>query len=299
MGSKQTTIPIGVLVHNNPTINKTIDSILLQQTGRYSKRIIVGANGCNDETSHVVRAMMRKHPEIDFLCTEEKGKPVSWNQVMSSIRKSFGHGIAIFADSDVLFKEPTAILTLFKCLQADKSCLAASATIVPEQRTSYRSIWERLAERFVLSSEKLKARQNTIHGRCYAIRTDISFLREMPKDVVDDSYLTSIIRKFAGEGAIKVSEARAYFRTEGSFLDIFQRMKRINMLNNRFKEKYGFPLEFYTTYRWNLGLLKNIQLGDVPFLLLGVPFLMMKSYYAHCHQKVSDALWKPVTSARL
>lgn len=213
-------------------IGKTLESAL-DQTFDGKKEILIGANGCTDKTTEIVRNYSARYPEVRLVEITERGKPNTWNILRSQARNN----LILFGDGDVHF-DRYAFESLYDALNTGDK-IAYGATNIPYLKESN---W--LVQ--ILKSDS-SIPQACLYGRLYGIdnsRTqkvlESRKIYKMPEDVIlEDLWLSLAI---GSENWEIEKSAKVYYTPYGltEAPKMFRRQARgVSQIRKGYKELFN------------------------------------------------------------
>ncbi len=128
-----TIVDIAIFAHNEETRIGAMMSSLAQQTiftnSRLSTRLLVLANGCQDETCDMARSAAQKFPDpgiVEVYDLNQGGKSRTWNTFVHKLSRSEAN-ILVFLDADIELPQHDVIATLIEFLNQRPDVAATSS----------------------------------------------------------------------------------------------------------------------------------------------------------------------------
>lgn len=187
--SHHTPVSIAILAYNE---EKTIGAVLeyfMHQNPDLVREIIVGANGCTDNTELVVEEKADLDERIKLL-TSEVGRPNAWNALVSSALQD----TVLFFDADNRLGD-TTVVDLIDNLDPEQ-VIITGATLVrvdseSRSKSSISGILDRDPDQFYLAGGGFGIKKSKLLSRM-----DQYGYSEMPRDIfAEDRWLQGLLNK--------------------------------------------------------------------------------------------------------
>ena len=230
-------LTIGVCAFNEGRNIKTLLNDILSQEGLPgTSSVIVVASGCTDDTTDVVREVMRDNPKI-LLVEEEtrSGKAAAINRILAMCPR----GLVTLVDADTRVPQDS-VMKIVREFSDGKIGVVGALPIVDNSdcgaiAKSAAIVWRVMTQ--AMSELSVRDELSFVMGELYCFRTGI--LQRIPADVVnEDAYVAT----FARSRGYKVVIARgAYFVTKvpSSIPDYVAQKRRVIFGHQLIKARTG------------------------------------------------------------
>jgi glycosyltransferase involved in cell wall biosynthesis len=200
MEKNVTTVDIAIFAHNEEARIAAMISELAQQTvftnSRFSARLLVLANGCQDATCDVAKASAQKFPNPDAVevCDlKEGGKSRTWNIFVHQLSRPAAD-ILVFLDADIGLPQHSEIANLIEFL--DRRPYIQATSSLPIKDFEYYRTQLGLIERMISAGGRTSGHnlRTAICGQLYAMRSSAARVIKLPIGLpVEDGFVRHAI----------------------------------------------------------------------------------------------------------
>lgn len=194
-----TRVDIGVFAHNEAKgIVRTLSGLMRQDVTGLDARLLVLANGCNDDTVQLARAFAQSaegtspHIRIEVVDLTLGGKSRTWNSYVHELSRQDAD-VLIFTDADIELPETDSLLRLVRGLTANPRLHAFNSHPIKDivYRPENLSAMDKV---IAMSSETLNDWKTAICGSLYAMPSARARRLHLPIGLaVEDGFLRAMI----------------------------------------------------------------------------------------------------------
>jgi biofilm PGA synthesis N-glycosyltransferase PgaC len=275
-------VSVLVSVHNEEKhIAERIKNLLEADYPKNEMEIIVGCDGCTDQTCQIVKRLAEENTVRYCVSPERIGKP----SMLNMLAREAGGEIYVFADARQRF-DPQAIRALVRCFY-DEEVGCASGELIIEGSGEGGGYGVGLYWKYEKLLRKMESATGSMlgaTGAIYSIRKE--FFRDLPGDVLLDDMFTPLNAIMAGKRAILEPAARAFDVVSATVEREFTRKVRTLAGNFQLFSLFGEAFNpFRSPVAWQLFSHKFLRLTLSYFLALllisngfiagrGLPYLL-------------------------
>jgi cellulose synthase/poly-beta-1,6-N-acetylglucosamine synthase-like glycosyltransferase len=277
------------------TIGKAIEQVLKNNLKDYE--ILVTAP--DKETLDAAKVYSKKNKNIRLIMDNGKGKPAALNMIF---KKAKGN-ILVLTDGDIFIKEDS-IKPLLEWFKDEKIGAVTGKTIALDDRNTLLGYWAHLLNHAANLQRQERYNQGKFifcSGYLFAMRKGI--VKEMPTNILDDAYISSIIWKKGYKIGFE-PDSIVYIKHPLNFKDWILQKRRNTAGHKQIKELVNIPMmkSFKNEVSGTFMLLKYPRtIKEVFYTLLLFPsrlYLWILAFYDQARKKTSKDLWKRVESTK-
>lgn len=198
------------------------------------KEVILGLNGCTDNSLPFAKKWAQKHPWLKLLTLNKKGKNNAWMEMVQAVSLK---GPIYFFDADIQIPQGT-LQTLFEHLKARPDLDIVSCYSSPfEQSRHRRSFYQRLASKWFYTYWKDHSHSNKgLCGRGYLMRLCAAKKTTLPENekIADDQYLEALF-----PSAHEILTSAPVFYEIPRFFEGTKQLARIELSHIYLKKDYA------------------------------------------------------------
>jgi cellulose synthase/poly-beta-1,6-N-acetylglucosamine synthase-like glycosyltransferase len=258
-------VSVLISVHDEALhIEARIKNILRADYPRDLLEILIGCDGCADDTVAIVARLAETYTIRYRVSDERIGKPAMLNRLA---REAMGK-IFVFADARQRF-DPEAIRELVRCFGDERvGCASGELVIVDRGEGAGRGVG--LYWNYEVLLRKMESGTGSMlgaTGAIYAVRRE--FFRDLPEDVLLDDIYTPMNAIMAGKRSVFEPAARAFDTAAEDVEKEFNRKVRTLVGNFQIFSLFGAALNpFRSPIAWQLFSHKLLRLTLSYFLVL-------------------------------
>jgi cellulose synthase/poly-beta-1,6-N-acetylglucosamine synthase-like glycosyltransferase len=230
-------LTIGVCAFNEGRNIKTLLNDILSQEGLPgTSSVIVVASGCTDDTTGVVREVMRDNPKIRLIEEENRsGKATAINRILA-MRPG---GLVMLVDADTRVPR-NSVMEVVREFSDEKIGVVGALPIVDNTDSgavakSAAIIWRVMTQ--AMSELSPRDELSFVMGELYCFRTSI--LQSIPADIVnDDAYIATFARS-KGFKVVIAPQARFVTKVPSSIPDYLAQRRRVIFGHRLIKARTG------------------------------------------------------------
>lgn len=201
---------------------------------------MIVANGCNDRTEEIVKALEDQNPSrVALISMTEKGKTRAINRAIKFFDQLSNNDLqipyVIFLDADCEFLGKEVLSNFLNRFDQSPQLYAVGADCLPD--VSFNSRKDIVAEIYrAIYRLGQSMRINSISGMCYAIRSEILKKIDFPDfQFAEDMYLSARLDGWF----LKDKNAQIIFKTPSDLLSEIHRRTRQEISTRRYHDYYS------------------------------------------------------------
>jgi|WetSurMetagenome_2_1015567.scaffolds.fasta_scaffold225333_1 poly-beta-1,6-N-acetyl-D-glucosamine synthase len=277
------------------TIGKAIEQVLKNNLKDYEVLVVAPDN----ETLDAAGIYAKKNKKIKLIKDKGEGKPASLNLAFEKAKGD----ILILTDGDVFVNEDS-INPLLDWFKDEKLGAVTGRTIATDNKNTLLGYWAHLLNDAATIQRQERCKKNKFifcSGYLFAMRKTLAI--QMPKNILDDAYLSSVIWK-KGYKIGYEEKSVVYIKNPLNFKDWILQKRRNTAGHKQIAKLVEIPMmkSFKNEVLGTFSILKYPQtIKEFFYTSLLFParlYIWALAFYDQAKKKTSKDLWKRIESTK-